>query len=87
MIHGRKSDAVGVVVGLVVFAASALVASRGVALGESAAFRAINGLPNVLYWGIWPFMQFGGLVTIPILIVCVPDSGNPVRGRAQGAAT
>lgn len=69
MIHGRKSDAVGVVVGLVVFAASALVASRGVALGESAAFRVINGLPNVLYWGIWPFMQFGVFVTIPILIV------------------
>jgi len=69
MIHGRKSDAVGVVVGLVVFAASALVASRGVWLGESAVFGAINGLPDVLYPAIWPFMQFGVFVTIPILIV------------------
>ena len=66
---GRRSDAVGVVVGLVVFAASALVASRGVAPGETGVFRVVNGLPDILYVGIWPFMQYGVFVTIPILIV------------------
>jgi undecaprenyl-diphosphatase len=69
VIHGRRSDAIGVAVGLAVFAASALVASRGVAPGESAAFRLINDLPDALYVVVWPFMQFGVFVTIPILIV------------------
>lgn len=59
----------GVAVGLVVFAASALVASRGVAPGETGVFRVVNGLPDILYVGIWPFMQYGVFVTIPILIV------------------
>lgn len=67
--RGRESDAVCVVVGLAVFAASALVASRGVAPGEAAGFRAVNDLPGFLYLGIWPFMQYGVFVTIPILIV------------------
>jgi glycosyltransferase 2 family protein len=60
---------VGVVAGLAVFAASALVASHGVAPGEAAVFTVVNGLPDVLYPGIWPFMQFGVFLTIPILIV------------------
>lgn len=59
----------GVAVGLVVFSASALVASRGVAPGETGVFRVVNGLPDILYVGIWPFMQYGVFVTIPILIV------------------
>ena len=59
----------GVVVGLAVFAASALVASRGMAPGEAAVFTVINSLPDALYLGIWPFMQFGVFLTIPILIV------------------
>ncbi len=57
------------VLGLVVFAASALVASRGVAPSETGVFRVVNGLPDFLYLGIWPFMQYGVFVTIPILIV------------------
>ena len=69
MIRGRKSDVVGGAVGLAVFAASALVASRGVAPGEVAVFRAVNRLPDPLYVGIWPFMQFGVFLTIPVLIV------------------
>ena len=32
-------------------------------------FEAINSLPDWLYYGIWPFMQFGVFVTIPILVV------------------
>jgi undecaprenyl-diphosphatase len=69
VIHGRRSDAVGLSVGLAVFAACALVASGGVAPAESAVFGLVNGLPDALYVVIWPFMQFGVFVTIPILIV------------------
>jgi membrane-associated phospholipid phosphatase len=66
---GRKSDVVGGILGLAVFAASALAASSGVVPGEAAVFRVVNGLPDSLYPGIWPFMQFGVFVTIPILII------------------
>lgn len=59
----------GLVVGLAVFAACALVASRGIAPAEAAVFGLVNGLPDALYVAIWPFMQFGVFVTIPILIV------------------
>jgi undecaprenyl-diphosphatase len=34
-----------------------------------AVFRAVNGLPDQLYVGIWPFMQYGVFLTIPVLIV------------------
>ena len=56
-------------VGLAVFAGSAALAAQGPALGEVAVFEAINSLPDWLYYGIWPFMQFGVFVTIPILVV------------------
>jgi hypothetical protein len=69
VIHGRKSVAVGVIVGLAVFAASALVASPAVAPSESPLFRLIDGLPDSLYQGIWQFIQFGVFVVIPFLIV------------------
>jgi undecaprenyl-diphosphatase len=56
-------------VALTVFGASAAVASQGLLRGEERVFRLVNGLPDPLYVGIWPFMQFGVFVTIPILIV------------------
>ena len=60
---------VGLVVGLAAFAATAAVAAQGLAPGEEAAFEAINSLPGALYVVIWPFMQYGVFVTIPILTV------------------
>lgn len=32
-------------------------------------FDAVNSLPDALYIVIWPFMQFGVFLTIPVLIV------------------
>ncbi len=55
--------------GLAVFAGSAALAAQGPALGEVAVFEAINSLPDWLYYGIWPFMQFGVFITIPVLVV------------------
>lgn len=65
----RRSDAVGLAVGLMVFALSAAIAVRGPAIGEARLFVAINSLADWLYYAIWPFMQFGVFVTIPILVV------------------
>jgi membrane-associated phospholipid phosphatase len=64
---GRNS--VGLVLGLALFVATALVASGGLAPGERALFVAVNSLPDVLYALIWPFMQYGVFLTIPVLTV------------------
>jgi membrane-associated phospholipid phosphatase len=33
---------------------------------ERSVFRAINGLPDLLYGPLWPFMQLGNLLVIPV---------------------
>jgi membrane-associated phospholipid phosphatase len=65
----RVSDVLWLVAGLIVFAASAAIAAQGPAIGEVAVFQAINSLPDQLYYAIWPFMQFGVFLTIPVLVV------------------
>ena len=34
---------------------------------ERGLFNAVNGLPDALEWVIWPFMQYGVFLTIPVL--------------------
>ena len=65
----RRSDAVGLAVGSIVFAGFGAIATRGVLIGEAGLFVAINALADSLYYVIWPFMQFGVFITIPILVV------------------
>lgn len=36
---------------------------------EKTLFVAVNSLPDVLYYLIWPFMQYGVFLTIPVLAV------------------
>jgi hypothetical protein len=55
--------------GLLVLAASGLLARDELAVGERAVFEFVNSWPDVLYVVIWPFMQYGVFVTIPILVV------------------
>jgi len=45
------------------------VAAQGLVAGEKVLFVAVNSLPNALYYLIWPFMQYGVFLTIPVLIV------------------
>jgi undecaprenyl-diphosphatase len=65
----RKSDAVGLAAGLIAFAVSGAIAARGMVVGEAGLFVAINSLTDWFYYAIWPFMQFGVFLTIPILVV------------------
>ncbi len=67
--HRRRSDVLWLVAGLALFAGSAAVAAQGPAIGEVAVFKAINSLPDQLNYVIWPFMQFGVFLTIPVLVV------------------
>jgi undecaprenyl-diphosphatase len=69
VVRRRWGDVVGLVIGLAVFLGSAAVADRGVMWGEIGLFEAVNSLPDVFYVVIWPFMQYGVFVTIPVLTV------------------
>lgn len=55
--------------GIALFAASAAAVSQGLVAGEKSLFVAVNSLPDVLYYLIWPFMQYGVFLTIPVLAV------------------
>ena len=65
----RRADIAGLLIGLVVFAIAAAAATGGLAAGEKAVFEAVNSLPDSLYVVIWPFMQYGVFLTIPVLTV------------------
>ena len=65
----RPLDLVIAWAGLLMIAASGSLARDGLAVGERAIFQAINSWPDVLYVVIWPFMQYGVFVTIPILVI------------------
>jgi glycosyltransferase 2 family protein len=63
----RGGDLIGLGLALLAFIATAAIANAGLAPLERATFEAINGLADALYVVIWPFMQYGVFVTIPIL--------------------
>jgi putative heme transporter len=67
VIRRRRVDLLWLTVGLVVFLFTAAVARGGLAPGEAALFQAVNGLPDALRPVIWPFMQYGVFLTIPVL--------------------
>jgi membrane-associated phospholipid phosphatase len=66
----RRGDAILFAVGAVVLAWSMVSANADeVPAWEEAVFRWVNGLPDVIYPAVWPLMQYGTFITIPI--VCV----------------
>jgi undecaprenyl-diphosphatase len=56
-------------VAAIVFAVSAAAAARGVHELEVTVFRTVNDLPQFLYVAMWPLMQYGTFITIPMLAV------------------
>ena len=70
MYRRRRVDALLLAVGVVVLVASMFGASADeVPAWEETLFGWVNGLPDALYPVIWPLMQYGTFITIPI--VCV----------------
>ena len=63
----RWLDVGWLVGGLALFVLSGALAAGGLVGGEGAVFLAINGLPDALMPVIWPFMQYGVFLTIPVL--------------------
>jgi uncharacterized protein (TIRG00374 family) len=54
--------------GLAVLALTAYLARQGLFGWEKGVFAAVNGLPDWLRWPLWPFMQYGVFLTIPVLV-------------------
>jgi glycosyltransferase 2 family protein len=65
----RRQDVIGFVLGASAFALAAVIVSGGLQPGEEAIFNAINSLPDAVYVVIWPFMQYGVFITIPVLTI------------------
>lgn len=63
----RWLDVGWLVGGLALFVLSGALAADGLVGGEGAVFLAINGLPDALMPVVWPFMQYGVFLTIPVL--------------------
>jgi membrane-associated phospholipid phosphatase len=82
----RRADVIRLLVALVVFTIAAAAASSGLVAGEEALFVVVNSLPDELYAVIWPFMQYGVFLTIPLLIVIALIVRRIHLAAAMGAA-
>jgi membrane-associated phospholipid phosphatase len=69
VIRRRRRDLLWLGLGLAVFLVTAAMARGGLAPWEASLFQAVNGLPDALSPVIWPFMQYGVFLTIPVLSV------------------
>ena len=56
-------------VSLAVLVVASLAAQAELTSVEVRIFRAVNGLPEALNPVVWPFMQYGTFITIPVLAV------------------
>jgi putative heme transporter len=69
VIRRRGLDVITFGIGLGIFLLTAAMANAGLASWERTLFTAVNGLPDALQPVIWPFMQYGVFLTIPVLCV------------------
>jgi membrane-associated phospholipid phosphatase len=63
----RGADAVVIGVSLVALAWTASIARGGLPKWEERLFFSVSRLPDAIYEPVWPFMQYGTFVTIPVL--------------------
>jgi membrane-associated phospholipid phosphatase len=63
----RRFDAFTSALGSLALLATIVVAKQPLSQAEIGIFRPINGLPDALYPVLWPLMQYGTFITIPIL--------------------
>jgi membrane-associated phospholipid phosphatase len=64
----RRVDAIAAVAGLAVLALATPIVGDGTVPGwERSLFNAVNGLPEWLYWPLWPFQQLGAIVVGPVV--------------------
>jgi PAP2 superfamily. len=62
----RQGDLFRLVGGSLVLAVSAAIAAEGTQGWEISVFRAVNDLPESVFWPVWVVMQLGALAAVPI---------------------
>jgi undecaprenyl-diphosphatase len=55
-------------IGLLVLVVTTLAARDDLTSAEEQIFRLVNELPQGVYSFVWPFMQYGTFITIPVLV-------------------
>ena len=63
----RQIDVLTLAIGAFLLVSTTILASKPLSDAEVAAFRRLNDLPDALRPVIWPLMQYGTIVTVPIL--------------------
>ena len=77
----HPADAVRVALGLLLFGLSAIpVGKEEVPTLEADAFRFFNDLPDFLFVVIWPVMQLGNVVMVPVLVALAMAFRRPRMG-------
>ena len=66
-VRRRWLDVGWLIGGLAVFVLAGALAASGLMDWERELFSAVNGLPDALMPVVWPFMQYGVFLTIPVL--------------------
>jgi membrane-associated phospholipid phosphatase len=66
---GRRRNLLVLCVALVVLVVTSVAARVELTSAEVGIFRAVNELPDELNSLVWPFMQYGTFITIPVLAV------------------
>ncbi len=80
----QRTGAIVAGTGLVLLVASALIARNGrVGSTEESVFRALNELPDWLYWPLWVVQQFGNIVVAVAVVLVV---AGVVRNRRLAIA-
>jgi len=65
----RREDVVVLCVAVIVLIVATWAATADLTSAEVGVFRAVNELPDQLSGVLWPFMQYGTFITIPVLAV------------------
>jgi membrane-associated phospholipid phosphatase len=63
----RRTDVIAVLVGLLVLAITSIAAAAPLTELEVRVFRRVNDLPDSVRPYLWPLMQYGTFITIPVL--------------------
>lgn len=83
----RISDLAGFLVSSIVFVLTAtFIAKSHVNALEVEVFRWFNGLPDILFTGLWVFMQLGNLVVVPVAVIAALISRRFRLAAALGLA-
>ena len=80
---GRRESLIVIGVSAVVLAAATIAASAELTSAEVTVFRSINGLPEGLYRVVWPFMQYGTFITIPIAAIPIHNDEFDLNFNSQ----